>query len=168
MILVVLAGWQYTRMAAENGELAQANSTLKQTVKDKQKENDDLMIAAAKNTAIVAKAERAKTKLRIRAVKLRNEIEVLKHENADVQKWAVVVMPGILSYRLLTFSSENNGDQIFNDTAGTHGRNADPVLRVRNESLYNYAGELIAALNSCNQDQAGLREWAANIPVLPN
>lgn len=164
LILIVLAGWQYTRMAEKNGLLEQANTDLKQTVVDKEKANKALKLAAAKDTEIVARAERAKSKLRIKAVKLRSEIKVLKHENEKVKKWAVVVMPGILSDRLLAFTGKDNGDRLFEATVPTDGRNAGTVFRVRNENLYNYAGELIAALQSCNQDKAGLREWAANIP----
>jgi hypothetical protein len=168
LIVFALAGWQYTRMAAENGQLEQANSTLAQTVKDKEKANKTLKLAAAKDAAIVAKAERSKSKLRIKAVKLRSEIEVLKYENANVKKWAIIIMPGVLSDRLLTFSSKDNGDRLPETTDGINGRNTSSIFRVRNENLYNFTGELIAALQSCNKDKAGLREWAANIPGLPN
>lgn len=164
MILFALVGWQYTRMVTKNGQLEQANVELSQTVKDKEKANIALKLAAAKDAEIVAKAERAKSKLRIKAVKLRSEIEVLKHENAKVKKWAVVIMPGVLSDRLLAFTGKDNGDRLFETTVSADGRNPGTVFRVRNENLYNYAGELIAALQSCNQDKAGLREWAANIP----
>lgn len=164
LLLIILGGWYVFGVVEENGELTQANTTLIQTVKDKEKANKTLKLAAAKDAAIVAKAERAKTKLQIKAVKLRNAIEVLKHENAKVKKWAVIVMPGVLSDRLLAFTSKDNGNRLSETTVRTNGRNTSPVFRVRNENLYNFAGELIAALQSCNQDKAGLREWAANIP----
>jgi len=165
LILFALVGWQYTRMATENGQLEQAKADLIQTVKDKEKANKTLKLAAAKDAAIVAEAERAKANLKIKAVKLRSEIEVLKYENANVKKWAVIIMPGVLSDRLLTFTGQNNRDRLSETVNGTTGRNADSIFRVRNESLYNFTAELIAAVQSCNQDKAGLREWASNIPV---
>jgi len=166
LILVILFGWYVFGVIEENGELSQANATLTQTVKDSEKENKKLKAVAELNAGIVAKAERAKTKLQIGAVKLKSEIEVLKYENAKVKKWAIVIMPGVLSDRLLAFSGKDNENRLFETPVRVDGGNTSSIFRVRNENLYTYAAELIAALKSCNKDKAGLREWYVQAGII--
>ena len=166
LILILVSGWYIISELIEKGQLEQANATLKKTVEDSEKENKKLKAVADLNAGIVAKAERAKTKLKINAVKLKSELEVLKHENSKIKKWANIIMPGVLSDRLFTFTSKNNESRLPEAAVRTNGRNSSSVFRVRNENLYNFTGELIAALQSCNRDKAGLREWYVQAGII--
>ena len=166
LILVILFGWYVFGVVEENGELTQANATLIQTVEDNEKENKKLRAVADLNAEIVANAAAAKTKLQISAVKLKSELEVLKHENAKIKNWANIIIPGVLSDRLLAFTGKNDESRLPETADRTTGRNNRSVFRVRNENLYNYAGELIAALKSCNKDKAGLREWYVQAGII--
>jgi len=159
LILIILAGWQYTRMAEENGELAQANTTLIQAVKDGEKERDKLKAAAALNSKTMAKVNKEKQILNNYALKKAHELEILKHENAEIKKWSIVAMPHVLAGRLYDITDNDDANGLYITADGIINANAGTEIEVRNEAIYNYATDLKAALLSCNADKAGLSDW---------
>ena len=152
LILIVLGVWQYTKMVEENGELTQANATLKKTVEDSEKENKKLKAVAELNATTVAKASKAKNVLNTYALKLAHELEILKNENDDIKKWSVNGVPSVLVDRLLGFSGENPKNGLSESAEGVIKADSRTKIKVQNENLYNYANDLKSALRSCNAD----------------
>lgn len=159
LILILLAVWQYTRMAEENGRLEQANSTLNRAVEDSEKENKKLKAVAELNATTVANAAAAKKDLIIKSAKLARDLEILKNENANIKKWSITVMPVLLAYKLLDVSDDNANNGLYKPAEGTITADGRAEIEVQNENLYKYADELKTAVRSCNADKAGLREW---------
>lgn len=164
--LVVLAGWYIFGVIEENGELSQANSTLKEAVKTGQKELKKIKSIAAMSAGVVVETELEKTQLKLKSAKLEKELEILKYENADVKKWTIGLMPSVLAYGLLDFSLSDNGNGLFDPTEKPIKTNRRAEIEVQNENLYKYADELKTALRSCNADKSGLRDWYNNAGII--
>ena len=159
LILIILFGWYVFGVIEENGELTQANSTLKQAVEDSKKENKKLKAIAALNAETVANAAAAKNNLIIKSAKLARNLEILKNENANIKKWSISVMPILLAYELLDVSDSNAKNGLHKPAEGVITTDGRAEIEVQNENLYIYASELKTAVRSCNADKAGLREW---------
>lgn len=159
LIFVLISGWYITGLIEENGELSQANSTLKQAIEDSEKENKKLKAVAALNAETVAKAAATKNYLIVKSAKLARDLEILKNENANIKKWSNSVMPVLLAYKLLDVSDDNAKNGLYKPAEGTITTDGRAEIEVQNEDLYKYADELKTAVRSCNADKAGLREW---------
>lgn len=159
VILILIGGWYITGLIEENGELTQANSTLKQTVEDSEKENKKLKAVAELNATTVANAAAAKTRLIIASAKLARDLEILKNENTNIKKWSISVMPVLLAYKLLDVSGDNPENGLYKPAEGAITADGRAQIEVQNEDLYKYADELKTAVRSCNADKTGLREW---------
>ena len=166
IILIVLGVWQYTSMVEENGELTQANSTLKRAVSDGEKERDKLKAAAALTSAIIVKVSKEKNVLNTYALKKAHELEILKYENAEIKKWSINVMPYVLSGKLFGVTDNDNSNGLYITTDGIINANAGSEIEVRNEALYNYANDLESAVKSCNADKSGLFEWYVKAGII--
>lgn len=163
MGIIGLGVWQYTRVVQENGRLQQGNAELTQSLVDSEKVNNDLKLAAERDAAIVAKVERAKAKLTVKALKLKGELEVLKNENEEIRNWANVILPELLALRLLGITDNDDENRLPETTSELIRRHPGTKIEVQNENLYNYANDLKSALKSCNKDKFGIREWVASI-----
>jgi len=159
LILIVLAVWQYTRMAEENGKLTKANATLNQVVKDGEKERTKLKAVAALNSTTLDKVNKEKIILNTYALKKVHELEILKHENAEIKKWSISIMPYVLSGKLFDLTDNNDANGLYITADGIINADRGSEIEVQNENLYNYATEMRAALLSCNADKAGLSDW---------
>jgi hypothetical protein len=146
-------------MVEENGELSQANATLYQAVEDGEKEREKLKAVAALNSATIAKVSEEKNVLNTYALKKAHELEILKHENAEIKKWSISVMPYVLSGKLFGLTDNDDANGLYITTDGIINANEGASIEVQNENLYNYATELRAALLSCNADKTGLSDW---------
>lgn len=166
LILIILFGWYVFGVIEENGELTQANSTLKQAVEDSEKENKKLKDVAELNSTTVAKASKEKNVLNAYALKLAHELEILKNENEEIKKWSINNVPSILVNRLLGFSSENTKNGLPESAEGVIKADSRTKIEVQNENLYNYANDLKSALKSCNADKTGLREWYNEVGII--
>jgi len=166
LILIVLAGWQYTRMAEKNGLLEQANTDLKQTVKDSEKERDKLKAIAKLNSATIAKVSKEKNILNTYALKQTHELEILKNENAEIKKWSIVYVPYILAGKLFDLTDNDNKNGLYITANGIINADSGTEIEVQNENLYNYANNLKSALRSCNADKAGLNEWYSGAGII--
>lgn len=166
LILIALAVWQYTRMAEENGRLEQSNADLKQTVKDGEAERDKLKNVAKLNSATLAEVNKEKNILNAYALKKAHELEVLKYENAEINKWAVSIMPHILTGKLFGITDNDDANGLYITADGIINANAGAEIEVQNEDLYNYANDLDEALRSCNADKTGLRGWYQGVGII--
>ena len=166
LVLIVLGVWQYTSLVEENGELSQANSTLKKAVEDSEKERNKLKAVAKLNSTTIAKASKVKNVLNTYALKLANELEILKYENSEIKKWAATVMPYILAGRLFDLPDNDYKNGLFISANGVINANSGTGIEVENEALYNYANELKTALRSCNTDKLGLIEWYKDAGII--
>lgn len=162
LLLIVLAAWKYTSMAEEIGELGQANSTLEQTAKDWENDYKKIKKIAVLNAATVAKTSKAKNILNSYALKLANELERFKNENIEIKRWAIVYMPSPIVDRLLNPANNETENGLYKPTVGFIGTNTV----AKNENLYNYAIKLMTAVQSCNADKEGLRDWFAGAGVI--
>ena len=166
LILIILAVWQYTRMAEENGELTQANATLNQAVKDGEKERTKLKAVAALNSTTLAEVNKEKIILNTYALKKAHELEILKHENAEIKKWSNFVMPYVLAGKLFDLTDNDDANGLYITADGIINANSGAEIEVPNENLYNYATELRAALLSCNADKNGLAGWYTGAGII--
>ena len=162
IIVILLAGWFVAGVIEENGELNQANATLKKSVEDGEAERAKLKLVANANADAVNKAGKEKSVLNTYALKLAHELEILKHENAEIKKWSIGYLPSIITGRLLDCTDNDNKDGLSNSTKCAFSSNR----RAANENLYNYAIDLRSALRSCNADKAGLREWYKDVGII--
>ncbi len=159
LILIVLAAWQYTSLVEENGELTQANSTLNQAVKDGEKERNKLKAIAKLNSKTLAKVNKEKIILNTYALKKAHELEILKNENAEIKKWSINYIPHVLAGKLFDLTDNNNKNGLYITANGVINADSGTEIEVQNESLYNYANNLKAAIRSCNADKIGLLDW---------
>lgn len=157
--LIAAAGWQYTRVVKENGQLAQSNKQLQQSLDDEKAVVRIYSNVANLNAKAVSASEKRKKELALEAANLKNELEILKHENADIKKWSITVMPSLLAQRLLFPASGEEGSGLFETPAPAPRPYPRAEIEIQNENLYGYAGDLRAALKSCNKDKEELRNW---------
>lgn len=166
LIVTLIGGWYITGLIEENGELNQANSNLKKAVEDGEKERNKLKAAAALNSKTLAKVNKEKLILNSYALNKAHELEILKHENAEIKKWSINVVPHILAGRLYDITDNDNKNGLYITADGVINANAGAEIEVQNENLYNYATELKAALLSCNTEKAGLSDWYVGAGVI--
>ena len=159
IIIVLISGWYIFNKVEENGILKKDNATLKQSLEDSEKENKKLKAIADLNADTVAKAAEVKNKLLLESAKLVSDLEILKHENAEIKKWANNIMPGILACKLLDTTNKDAENRLYCPTKKPVKTNTGAQIEVQNENLYKYADELKTAVRSCNADKAALRAW---------
>ena len=158
LIVVVLGGWQYTKLAKENGGLKQDKINLNQSLKDSEKNYKIQKKIASSNAKIIIKTEREKATLNKYALKKAHELEILKNENAEIKEWAVIIIPDILGNSLYSTAYNKEQAGLYTDTTGAITANTGAGIKIFNENLYQYAIGSITALRACNVDKIGILE----------
>lgn len=158
-IVILIGGWYIISELIEKGRLEQANADLIQTVEDREKENKKLKAIALLNSTTIAKASETKNILNVYALKLANELEILKHENEEIKKWSINNIPYILAGRLFDIADNENENGLYISASGVINTDKGTEIKVQNDALYNYANDLKSALRSCNVDKEGLHSW---------
>ena len=166
LFLIILGGWYIFGMFEENGRLTQANATLNQAVKDGEEERDKLKAVAALNSTTLAEVNKEKIILNTYALKKAHELEILKHENAEIKKWSNFVMPYVLAGKLFGLTDNDDANGLYITADGIINANSGAEIEVQNEDLYNYANDLKAAVLSCNADKNGLAGWYTGAGVI--
>ena len=166
LILIILFGWYVFGVIEENGELTQANSTLKEAAENWERDYNKIKKVADISADAVATAAAVKKALIVHSAKLALDLEKLKNENADIKKWSISVMPSLLAYKLLDFSGDEPENGLYKPAEGTVNANGRAEIEVQNENLYKYADELKTAVRSCNADKLGLREWYQDVGIV--
>ena len=166
LFLIILFGWYVFGVIEENGELKQANSNLNQTVKDGEEERSKLKAVAALNSTTLAKVNKEKIILNTYALKKAHELEILKHENAEIKKWSITYVPYVLAGKLFDLTDNDNKNGLYITANGVINADSGTEIEVQNENLYNYANNLKVALRSCNADKNGLFEWYVKAGII--
>lgn len=165
IFLIILAATAYTSYAIKSGMDKQSIIELKQALEDNEKNLKTFQEVAAFNSGVVSKTEKQKAVLNTYALKIANELEVLKNENIEIKKWANTYIPSLLANRLLKFAHQNK-DASITDSGGAITENAGTIIKIFNQNTYQYAIDNLTALRQCNEDKAGALESFLNIKEL--
>lgn len=162
LIIVVLGGWKYTKLAEENGGLKKDKANLDQSLKESEKNLKQMQEVAAFNATVVSKTEKAKAKLNTYALKKAHELEILKNENIEIKSWADNVVPVLIAGQLYNTAYNENENRLPISANGTTDANTGTSIAIRNEDAYRYAIDSVTALRQCNKDKQGVIEWINN------
>ena len=161
IFLIILAAVAYTSFAVKSGMDKQSIVELKQALEDNENNLKLFQRVAQNNSEIVLKTQSQKAILNSYALKVANELEVLKSENENIKKWANTYIPNLLSIRLYEFSRQDK-ISIAADSDRITTANTGAVIEILNQSAYQYAIDNLTALRQCNKDKAGALESFLN------
>lgn len=169
LLTVAGLGWyakQVTERAAQAeqaAQLAQEQGEAWRLALDAQTEH------AAATDQLLSESRRAQQALRTTTDTRIRAYEHALRADQGAADWDSAAVPAAVADRMCQYrAGHDTGAGALPETAGAAaGADTDPACRPSTGQLWRWAERLVEALESCNEDKAGLKRWAGSFQKTP-